>query len=100
MWERTSCDAEAGEEVVEDGEDGRLGLQRRPVGLDAAVERDSDDERHIEPVDVLVPVGLGDGLLGDVRPLGVVFGVAVGLRLAGHGRRSLRGELWWSSHHG
>jgi hypothetical protein len=42
-------------------------------------------QTYVEPVDVLVPVGLGDGCFGDVWLLGVVLGVAVGLRGARHG---------------
>jgi hypothetical protein len=46
-------------------------------------------ETYVKPVDVLVPVGLCDGGIGDVRLLRVVFGIAVGLRGARHGRRLL-----------
>jgi hypothetical protein len=42
-------------------------------------------ETYIEPIDVLVPVLGGDGEVGDVRLLGVVLGVPVWLRSAGHG---------------
>jgi hypothetical protein len=46
-------------------------------------------QTYVEPVDVLVPVGLGDGCFGDVWLLRVVLGVAVRLRGARHGRRLL-----------
>lgn len=59
--EHTSCDTHSGHEVVDDGPDSRLPLQRGPVGGDAAVEGDADDEDDIEPVDVLVPVLAGHG---------------------------------------
>lgn len=50
------------------------------------------DGTYIEPVDVLVPVGLGDRCVGDVRLLRVVVGVAVGLAGRSH-RRLLVDEL-------
>ena len=40
---------------------------------------------YIEPIDVLVPVGTCDGQIGDVRLLGIIFGIAVWLRRACHG---------------
>ena len=40
---------------------------------------------YVEPVDVLVPVRLCEGGLGDVWLLWVVLGIAVGLRDGGHG---------------
>lgn len=39
---------------------------------------------YIEPVDVLVPVGLCDRCVGDVWLLRIVLGIAVWLRLARH----------------
>lgn len=59
-------------EVVEDGKENRVQLGPDPVREDAADERDDDDQRAVEPVDVLVPVLEGHGLLGDVRLLDVV----------------------------
>lgn len=47
------------------------------------------EQTYVQPVDVLVPVGLGDGRVGDVWLLRVVLWVAVRLRGARHGRRLL-----------
>ena len=41
---------------------------------------------YVEPVDVLVPVGLCNGHVGNVWLLRVVLGVAVGLVDRSHGR--------------
>lgn len=59
-------DTEASEKVVEHSEDGRLHLKRYPVRGDEAREGNEDDECGVEPVDVLVPVLGGDGLVGDI----------------------------------
>jgi len=74
-----SSDAETCAEVVDDGPHGGLPKERSPDGLDEAEGRDAKDEEDVEPVDMLVPVFLGDGLVGDVRLLGVVLWVPVGL---------------------
>lgn len=50
------------------------------------------EKAYVKPVDVLVPVGLCDGCIGDVRLLRVVLGVAVGLAGRSH-RRLLVNEL-------
>ena len=42
---------------------------------------------YIEPIDVLVPVLLGDGRVGDVRLLRVILRIPVWLRSAGLSRR-------------
>lgn len=95
----TSGDAEAGHEVVGKGPDGRLPLQRSPVCQDHAVQRDANDHDNIEPVDVLVPIGSGHGLLGDMRLLRVILWVADRLRRGGcHGRRLLISRLRWFCH--
>jgi len=62
----TGSDSEAGEEVVCDGEKGRLELERNPEGGDQAGKGDEDDEGGIQPVDVLIPVLQCDRLLGDI----------------------------------
>lgn len=59
-------DAETGEEVIGDSEDGRLVLELDPVGRNQADQGDEDDEGGVEPVDMLVPVGPCDGLFCDV----------------------------------
>ena len=43
-------------------------------------------ETYVEPVDVLVPVRLCDGRVGNVWLLRVVLGVAVGFAGRSHGR--------------
>ena len=51
------------------------------------------DGTYVEPIDVLVPVCPCDGGVCDVRLLGVVLGVAVGLSSAGHGGAVRLGSL-------
>lgn len=75
----TSCDSQTRHEVVCKGPDGCLPLQRGPVCRDHAIDWNSHDEGDVKPVDMLVPIGAGNGLLGDVRFLGIVFLVAVWL---------------------
>ena len=76
----SSCDSQTGGEVIQNGKDGCLQVQRRPPGLDAAVYGNANDEGDIEPVDVLVPIRLGHGRLCDVWLLGVIFRASVGFR--------------------
>lgn len=77
--EHTSCDSQTRHEVVCKRPNGRLPLQRCPVCSNHAVDWHSHDEGDIKPVDMLVPVGAGDGLLGDVWFLRIVFLVTVWL---------------------
>ncbi len=74
-----SCDTQTSGEVVCNGPNGGLDLERYPEGLDAAVDGNANDESDIKPVDVLIPVRSGHWDLGDVRLLGVIFGISVGL---------------------
>ena len=76
----TSCDTETSHEIIGNRPDGRLQLERCPVGRDEAVDWKANNECDIEPVDVLVPVGLRNGLLGDVRLLWIVLLVTIRLR--------------------
>lgn len=62
----TSSDAKTSEEVVENSEDGGLGVERNPVRRNQTGKRNEDDEGRIEPVHVLVPVLGRDGLVGDI----------------------------------
>jgi hypothetical protein len=82
----TSCNTEASHEIVRNCPDGCLQLERCPVGCDETVDWKANNEGDIQPVDVLVPVGLRNGLLGDVRLLGIVLLVAVRLRRFGHAK--------------
>jgi len=63
-----SSDAETGCEVVGNGPDGGVKTEGSPPRLDQTHEGNATDEEDIEPVDVLVPIGLGQGSVGDVRP--------------------------------
>lgn len=97
-------DSETGCEVVGDGPDGGRQTERSPPSSDKTDHRDADNQGDVEPVDVLVPILLGHGHVGDVRPkrvlvrfstranwgcrslLGVVVLVTVGFRGLCHGR--------------
>ena len=52
-----SSDPKPRSEVVSNAPHGGLPVQRRPESSDAANERDADDQVHVKPIDVLVPVG-------------------------------------------
>jgi len=75
----SSSYTEAGSEVVQDSPDGSLELERDPESLDAAIDGNAHDESDVEPVDMLVPVRSRHRGFGDVRFLGVIFGVPVRL---------------------
>lgn len=83
--QHTSCDAQARHEIVDDCEQGGSPLQRNPKRLDAAIEGNSHNEGHIEPVDVFVPIGSGDGGISDVRFLGIIGSAPIWLRGLCHG---------------
>ena len=111
-----SGDTETSCEVVSNCPDGGVTVERSPPGLDQTQEGNANNQEDVEPVDVLVPVGLGHGGVGDVRPeellisnqltlpididslLGVISLVTVGLILRSHGR-TLLGEVRVDSHH-
>jgi len=59
-------------EIEKYGEERRLKLQRHPVRGEEAAKRGNDDERRVEPVNVLVPVLHGDGNLRNMRLAEVV----------------------------
>lgn len=69
----TSGDTETSHEVVGKGPDSRLQLKRSPVCHDHAGYRNGNDHENIEPVDVLVPIGGSNGLLGDMRLLRIIL---------------------------
>ena len=52
----TSCYTEAGEVVVDNGEEGCLPFQRCPDGSDQTSDRYADDQTDIQPVDMLPPI--------------------------------------------
>ena len=70
---RTCGDAECSGKVVCHGPNRGLELESYPECLDAAVQRNANDQRHVEPVDMLVPVRPGHRSLCDVCLLGVIF---------------------------
>lgn len=82
----TGCDTETGHEIVRDRPYCGLPGEWCPVRLNETSERHADDEDDVQPVDVLVPVRRGDGLLGDVTLRGIVLLVTVGLGWLGHAR--------------
>lgn len=120
----TSGDTEASVEVVDEGPDSRLEGQRHPVGghtgrkcqsiffsfslrvvvgawYSQAQHGNEENERDIEPVDVLVPVLQRNGLVGDVRLLGVEIGFPNGLivgRSVRKGRSRLHRLGGWRRH--
>ena len=75
----TSCDTQASGEVINYCEQCCFKIYRRPEGSDAAHQRYTHDESHVEPVDMFVPVLLRHGLVCDVRLLRIVCFVSVGL---------------------
>lgn len=99
-WELTSCDSKTGHEVIRDGPNSSLPLERRPVRSNESIDRNSNNESNVEPVDVFVPVRLRNWLLSDMRFLGIVLLVTIWLRRLCHARWRLGSVLWWSSHGG
>lgn len=73
------CDPEACHEVIGNGPDGRLELKRCPKSLNTAVHGNADDEVDVQPVDMLIPVRLGDWGVGDVRLFRIIFVVSIWL---------------------
>lgn len=78
--------AETAHEIIDDGKHGRLPLEMDPPGLDEAIQRNTDDQNDVEPIDMFVPVGLGHGDLGNVLFLGVIRLVPVGFGRLCHWR--------------
>jgi hypothetical protein len=75
----TSGNTQSCHEIVGNRPDSSLPLERCPVRCKESVDRNSNNESDIEPIDVFVPVGLGNRFLGDVRLLGIVSLVAIWL---------------------
>jgi hypothetical protein len=96
--ELTSCDTKTSHKVVCDSPDSGLPLERRPVRSNESIERNSHNESNVKPVDVFVPVRSRDGLLSDMRFLGVVLLVTIWLGSLCQARWRLRRVLWWCSH--
>ena len=86
----TSCDSQTSHKVICYSPDCGLPLQRCPVCRNAAIDWDTNDQGDIEPVDMFVPIGSGDGLFGNVWLLWIVLFVSVWLRGLCHARRYLR----------
>lgn len=73
-------DSKRGVEVVHSSKDSSIGVQRRRGRPKEAQDRDNDDEKDIQPIEMLVPVPPRDGHLTDMRRLARHFAktVAVG----------------------
>ena len=69
---RTCSDAECSGKVVYHGPNRGLELESHPECLDAAVQRNADDQRHIKPVNMLMPVRPGHRSVCDVCLLEVI----------------------------
>jgi hypothetical protein len=82
----TSCDSKTGHEVICHSPDSGLQLEWCPICSNKSIDWKCDNESDIEPVDVLIPVGTGNRLLGDMWLLRVVLLVADRLRSACHTR--------------
>jgi hypothetical protein len=72
----TSSDAETSVNIVEDSPKGSLELKRNPIGGDEAGQGNEDNQRGIEPVDVLRPVAPGHGSIGNMDLIGILLGTA------------------------
>jgi len=79
----TGCDTKTRHEIVCNCPEGRLQLKRRPVCCNKSIDGKADDEGDIQPVDMFVPVRLGNCLVGDVRFLRFVL-LARRLKRLGH----------------
>ena len=82
--QHTSSDSETGEKVVGDSPDGSLELQWHPESLNTAIDRNSQDEEDVQPVDMLVPVLASQRCIGDMDLLGV-GSLRAGVYLGRHG---------------
>lgn len=72
----TSSDAETSVNVVEDSPESSLELERNPVGGDESGQGNEDNQRGVEPVDVLRPVAPGHGSIGNMDLVGILLGTA------------------------
>ena len=52
-----SSDSKPRSEIVNNAPYSRLPMQRRPESSDAANKRDANDQIHVKPIDMLVPIG-------------------------------------------
>lgn len=75
----TGCDTQASGEVINYCEQCCFKIYRRPEGSDAAHQRYTHDESHVEPVDIFVPVLFRHGLIRDMRFLRIVRFISIGL---------------------
>jgi hypothetical protein len=86
----TCSDAQTSEEIVHNSPDGSLELEWHPNGLDAAIDRDAENEENVQPVDVLVPVVASHGGIGNMDLLSVRRPRARGLSLGRHGVENVK----------
>jgi hypothetical protein len=71
-----SSDAETSVDVVEDSPESSLKLERNPVGGDEAYQGNEDNQRGVEPVDVLRPIAPGHGSIGNMDLGSILLGTA------------------------
>ena len=67
-------DTKPSSEVVGNGPDGSLPIQRSPEGENGTEQWYSDNQSHVQPIDMLVPVGSRYGRVGYVSFVGSVGG--------------------------
>lgn len=94
----SSRDSQTSPKVVYHGPTGGFPSQRSPESANAAHQWDSDNQEYIEPIDVLVPILLRDGLVGDVWLLRIILWIPIwliGTGLSGW----LRYVLWINGSH-
>lgn len=88
-----SCDTESSHEIVDNGPQSSLPFQWRRVCLDETVDWNTDDQCDIEPVNMFVEVGSGDGSVGDMNF--VALSCCLSLRRR---RQRHRSVLRWCRH--
>lgn len=74
------CNSQACSKVVCYGPHGSVESERSPNSLNTSIERNTNNEDNVEPVDMLVPVRFRDWGLGNVDFLWIVLGASVRFR--------------------
>lgn len=62
----TGCNTQPCHEVVRYSPHGSLPVQRSPEGLDATKQRDANDQKHVQPIHMFVPIFPCDWAFCDV----------------------------------
>ena len=86
----TSCDAHTSVEVVDNGKDCGVEVERHPVGRDEAHDGNNDNECSVQPVDMLVPVGPCNWSVCDMNLLGLGLALCTKRLVVG---RAIREDL-------